>query len=102
MSYCITNRQCRLLIDEIFETESEAIEYAQETLGLPAGGDWTVTNYDAIAKQMEVPEQDYSTPTKFYCNRCKAWSPVKKVNKANKRHADPTNSYTLECGHTVI
>lgn len=40
--------------------------------------------------------------TALHCPNCKCESKVKKVNAANMRHADPTETYTLECGHTVI
>ena len=38
----------------------------------------------------------------LYCYECKCVSLVIKVNVANMSHADPTETYTLKCGHTVI
>lgn len=38
----------------------------------------------------------------MYCERCKTQKRCVKVIPANMQHADPTEAYTLECGHTVI
>ena len=37
-----------------------------------------------------------------WCPHCKRYIPVEKANPANMRHADPTETYTLKCGHTVL
>lgn len=46
--------------------------------------------------------EDYITRAPLSCPHCKCDKKVVKINRANMRHADPTETYTLECGHTVI
>lgn len=62
-------------------------------------GDRYIREY--CAAQYGTPE-----PTmlgfKIHCPDCDAQRKVTEVHPANMRHPDPTEWYTLECGHSTI
>jgi hypothetical protein len=122
MSYCRFQntlndlRDCAHALDDFFNGEEvlslEELDAARRMLDLIK--EMAEVDSDELEDQNELnklgddfEDEDEDEPFSIVgrsitCPQCKCSQPVERVNAANMRHADPTETYTLKCGHTVI
>ncbi len=61
------------------------------------------SKYESNAQPITgVDEHGDHAIVRLFCGRCGIWSDVVRVNAPVRNSADPTETYTLQCGHTVI
>jgi hypothetical protein len=96
--------------DWLAEHDPQALKQLERAIGEVEGNDGTLETareLPSLSRSLlfqQFDEVDSPTPEgqSLYCPQCDALKVITKVHPANMRHFDPTESYTLECGHTVI
>ena len=108
----MTREQAISVLAHALLAEAEQMNQEGADIGHSAvqRGEWMMEQLDAHELRDEVVRAmhdilypDWPVGIFMRCPRCGGEGRMcVRLNKANPSHPDPTETYTLECGHTVI
>lgn len=81
------SKSLRVLDADQYPFYDDAADYSDEQ-----------AEYDRMSEEATPDAVQHS----IRCDHCNTIQMIVRIIPANMRHADPTESYVLQCGHTVI